>query len=274
MRLIEVARKLGMTGQQLRRELAQVDFGVKPTDREVSDQIAQGVIRYLATKHGIEVKEEEIEGAAQKEEVAEDEAAQEGEGEEEPEKEVVPREAEKPAAPRRSPGAKVDDKKVHVLRKLSLEGVTDAAVAAQRTASSPSRRSAAAGARRRAAPKKGRSTEVQQQIKKKEGIVEIPETITVKEFAEKTGIQVPEVISHLMKNGIMANINQNIDFDTAAIIADEMDVLVKKIQLSASAETLLAGNLAAILKEDDASLLSRRAPIVTVMGHVDHGKTA
>ena len=61
MRLIEVARKLGMTGQELRRELKEVDFGVKSTDREISDRIAQGIIRYVATKHGITVKEDESE---------------------------------------------------------------------------------------------------------------------------------------------------------------------------------------------------------------------
>jgi hypothetical protein len=48
-----VAKALNMTGQELRRELLQVDFGVKPTDREVSDTLAQGIIRYLARKHNI-----------------------------------------------------------------------------------------------------------------------------------------------------------------------------------------------------------------------------
>ena len=105
-------------------------------------------------------------------------------------------------------------------------------------------------------------------------MVEIPDTITVKEFAEKTGVQVPEVVSTLMKNGVMASINQNIDFDTAAIVAEEMDIQVKKTQAEVSAEELMAGNLSDLLKENDPSVLKPRPPIVTVMGHVDHGKTA
>jgi translation initiation factor IF-2 len=274
MRLIEVARKLGMTGQQLRRELKEVDFGVKPTDREIADRIAQGIIRYVATKHGITIKEDE-EGVEQ-EEVVEDKGADDEEKVDKVDKVDKEKKVEK-----EEKKEETDDKKVHVLRKLSLEGVSDAAVRAQ-AASRP--------APRRVMSKKDRDrqrqdadvdkalqkkpTEVQQQIKKKEGIVEIPEAITVKEFAEKTGVQVPKIISVLMKNGVMATINQTIDFDTAGIVAHEFKVQVKKAKVAVSAEGLLAGNLATLLEEEDKSVLKVRPPVVTVMGHVDHGKTA
>ncbi|HLC75894.1 MAG TPA: translation initiation factor IF-2 [Candidatus Peribacterales bacterium] len=268
MRLIEVAKKLGMTGQNLRKELSEVDFGVKPTDREIPDQIAMGVIRFLARKHGIELKEEDM-GELSEQSIETVPSAPS----------TPPTEAEGGAVVS-SEGAPEEDqqKKVHVLRKLSLEGVTDAAVRAQAArvtlpSQHHSRPRRPSGSRTSREPKK-RGHAVQEQIKRKEGIIELPEIITVKEFAEKTGVQVPEIIATLMKNGVLASINQNIDFDTAAIVAEELHITVKKAQTIASAENLLAGNLEVLLREDDAATLRPRAPIVTVMGHVDHGKTA
>jgi translation initiation factor IF-2 len=114
----------------------------------------------------------------------------------------------------------------------------------------------------------------QEQIKQKTGPVTIPGQVSVKEFAEKAGVQVPKVISALMKNGVLASINQQIDFDTAALVAMELGVSVEREQGSVSVEALLQNDLSVLTKEDDPAKLSVRPPIVTVMGHVDHGKTA
>lgn len=282
MRLIEVAKKLSMTGQKLRHELAQVDFGVKPTDREIADSLAHGIIRYLARKYGIEMKEEDIVAAPSEEpedspagiaERPETPIAQEGSAPEE-----VPAAGSSDAAV----AAAASSRKIHVLRKLSLEGVAASAAsssvllrpAAPRKILSKAEKEEQRREQKLEKMMKQRVLSDQQQIKRKEGLVELPDSITVKEFAEKTGVQVPQVISTLMKNGVLATINQHIDFDTATIVASELGVAVKKIQVQASAERLLAGNLKALLAGEDPALLRHRPPIVTVMGHVDHGKTA
>ncbi len=112
----------------------------------------------------------------------------------------------------------------------------------------------------------------QPQIKTKVGVVDIPAILSLKEFAEKTGLSVTAVIATLLKNGMMATINQQLDFDTAAIVADELGVQINKIQEDASTEDLFAGDLTKLLSDDKENLLTR-PPIISIMGHVDHGKT-
>jgi translation initiation factor IF-2 len=96
--------------------------------------------------------------------------------------------------------------------------------------------------------------------------VQVPETITVGELANRMAVKANEVIKTMMKMGVMATINQPIDQDTAQLVVEEFGHTVVRLKENALEDQLLAD-------AGDATALPR-APVVTIMGHVDHGKTS
>ena len=123
MRLVQVAKLLGISGQELRKELSQVDFGVKPTDREVSDNLAMGVIRFVAQKRKITVDWDMVE-AIRSGKIRQD-------TDEVP---AVPTKEEAVPTTQKQSSKPAEGGGLNVLRKLTLDGVSKEAIDRERQA--------------------------------------------------------------------------------------------------------------------------------------------